>query len=320
MENYCNKKLYYIIKYDANIETFNYDKLSKLYFYILYRLKINNTSLFKSYLTYMKDLDNHQFMVTNKVFRKYVLELMSSFNLTVYDDKDIMEVKQDYIIEQKLLNHIIENSNIPYSLIIKDCYIESINNLKNTIKKSSDEVLLIYNTLEKVEISFNNISVNTKEVDIRIINTFTSKIDSYYRYINKFNKPELELYNYLIMLRGKYKEILYIFNHFTLPICRKKKHPLFADNLILLNINNKLVYAIIEFDGEQHYNKNYYLFNKIATICDVIKNNFCRANGINLLRLTSIDNNIIDSFIEDIINEKYIISCKPFSFYRNLAL
>lgn len=171
MELYCNKKLYYIIKNDTNVETFNYDKLSKLYFYILYRLKINNTSiLFKLYLTYMKDLDHHQFMVTNKVFRKYVLELMSSFNLTVYDDKDIMEVKQDYIIEQKLLNHITENSNIPYSLIIKDCYIESINNLKNTIKKSSDEVLLIYNTFEKVEISFNNISVNTKEVDINLLN------------------------------------------------------------------------------------------------------------------------------------------------------
>jgi len=62
------------------------------------------------------------------------------------------------------------------------------------------------------------------------------------------------IYNQLI----NNDKILYgseaLFNHFTLKlrflVFRIKKHPLYADFLLLFNINNKLIFAIIEYDGK----------------------------------------------------------------------
>ena len=320
MEVQLNKKLYYLVKNNSSIESIKYDKLYKLYFYILFRLKIENAYLlFKSYILYLDELDKFNKMVSTKELRKYVLNMMTNFDLTNYIDKDInLNSNIKYPLDDLLLNMILENPSKEYLIEIKDSYIESINKLKETIKTTSDEALKIYSKEEIFEITFNNDKINTKEVDILIINNFTSNIDSYFRFIKKFNNPELLLYNYLVSLKDKYKEILYIFNHFTLPICRIKKHHLYADILMLFNIKNCLVYAIIEYDGATHYDPSYYLFNKDCIRCDIIKNNFCRANNINLLRITELNYNIIDSFIKNIINGDHIIICQPYTFYKEL--
>lgn len=83
--------------------------------------------------------------------------------------------------------------------------------------------------------------------------------------------------------------------------------------------NNRWGYAdfitnkgIIEFDGEQHFVLNRYFGDKLALIDthkrDIMKNNYCRKNGIPLLRIRydQIDKykEMIDDFINN--NSKYI--------------
>ena len=110
-------------------------------------------------------------------------------------------------------------------------------------------------------------------------------------------------------------------NHFTLPIYRVKNHPLFADFLLLFNIDNNLKFAIIEYDGATHYNINDFRFKKENIICDTIKNNFCLNNYINILRIKYNDINIdsiIQRFINNIFNHTYQAIIEPNEYYDNL--
>jgi len=109
------------------------------------------------------------------------------------------------------------------------------------------------------------------------------------------------------------KEYYMFCNHFTLPIYRVKNHPLYADFLILFNIDNNLKFAIIEYDGVTHYNINDFRFRK--------ENIICLQNDINILRIKYNDKNIdhiIESFINNIFNDIYQAIIESKEYYENL--
>ena len=59
----------------------------------------------------------------------------------------------------------------------------------------------------------------------------------------------------------------------------------------------------IEFDGRQHFESIPYFGGKEAFIIrkesDIIKNNFCRDNNINIIRISYEDINIIDNILSE---------------------
>lgn len=134
------------------------------------------------------------------------------------------------------------------------------------------------------------------------------------------NKYESAVYNILNKLYNKYSQIILIIPQFKLPI--KLKKPLTSDFMILLNIHNQLFQIILEIDGPQHYDTNYYLFNISVPKADLIKNNFCILNQISCLRISYYEKNIyhiIELFIKNIItNKKNIYRIRDYSHYYNM--
>ena len=78
---------------------------------------------------------------------------------------------------------------------------------------------------------------------------------------------------------------------------------------------------MIEYDGPSHYNTKYYMFKDSIVYCDIVKNNFCRLNSINILRVRDTDkiflNNIV-KFIESILVSKNIVIIPEYEEYIKL--
>jgi len=124
--------------------------------------------------------------------------------------------------------------------------------------------------------------------------------------IKKLNKPETIIYNYLLYLQNQNKSIILIIPQYTLPVKFKKN--LYADFFIIIYNNKQIFPVIIEFDGIQHYTKNFF-FQQDRIYCDIIKNNFSIANSISIIRGRNIEHlkNTIQKCITFIIKKK-----KPF--------
>ena len=71
----------------------------------------------------------------------------------------------------------------------------------------------------------------------------------------------------------------------------------------MIKINNKI--KLIEFDGTQHYNKTFYSENSKTKEHDIIKNEFCKKNKIELLRIPywHLRNNKIKEDLDNFINK-----------------
>ena len=159
-------------------------------------------------------------MIDNYDFRKYVYNILLTYNNNIDIDNNLFNFISKYYDIKKIID---------YNL--------SVNEFKNNTFLSINKLLLICDNYEK-----------------EILNELINKINNNYKTIHKFTNPEIMIYNQLI----NNDKILYgseaLFNHFTLklrfPVFRIKKHPLYADFLLLFNINNKLIFAIIEYDGK----------------------------------------------------------------------
>lgn len=84
-----------------------------------------------------------------------------------------------------------------------------------------------------------------------------------------------------------------------------KKLPNRYFDFALLNSNNE-VYALIEYDGEQHFNKNSKYYSEEMIKHDKEKNTFCLQHKIPLYRIPYWDFNKLQN-IEDILNPIYLI-------------
>lgn len=283
------KFLLYEIKYEGkNIEDMHFKSLSTLVFTIMYVYSNNKRELyelFKKYIFCLEQLDIFLDLVMKTELRKCLFKYMKYGNQHYIDFKKIMLVKK---LETVNTDKIIKYKN-------------AMEEFKNIIRTKC--ILLMEYFSKNVIEPFFSIYIN-------IINCYLEKIDKYYRYINKFNKPELEIYNHIINLKIKYTNIIQAFTNITIPVCRYNiDHNLQADILIVLDINNKIYFAIIEYDGPTHYNINDFRFVDSIVLCDMEKNNYCINNNVSLLRLhykKPIDEcfNEINSFIKTIIETK----------------
>ncbi len=189
-------------------------------------------------------------MVNNINCRKYVYNILTSFKT----DIDINKFNNDSIIhniyiDYNLLNNICISKHYSLKQILE--YNLSVHKFKSNTIDSIEKIKLISNDIEK-----------------NILTELINKLNNNYKIIQKFTNPEIDIFNKLIGIKDN--RILCVFNHFTLPIFRVKNHPLYADFLLLLNINNKLNFAIIEYDGPTHDNIHDFRFRKEILIGDSI--------------------------------------------------
>jgi len=283
--------LYGIIYEGKKIEDMHFKSLSLLVFSIIYVYSNNKKELyyiFKKYIFCLEQINIFLDLVMKKEQRKYILKYMN------YSNRDYIEFKN------KMLMNKLETVNT----IEIQKYKDAMKEFKSIMR---DKCTLLIEHLKTVllEKQFDNDNIFTNYINV--INCYLSKIDNYYRYINKFNKPELEIYNHVINLKTKYINIIQAFTNITIPVCRNNmNHNLQADILIVIDINNKIYFAIIEYDGPTHYNIYDFRFVDSIVLCDMEKNNYCINNNVSLLRLhykKSLDVcfNEINDFIKKII-------------------
>lgn len=283
--------LYGLIYEGKKIEDMHFNSLSLLVFSIFYVYSNNKKELydiFKKYIFCLEQINIFLDLVMKKEQRKYILQYMK------YSNRDYIELKN------KMLMNKLETVNT--TEIQK--YKEAMKEFKNIMRVKCTILIEDLNTVLSVK-QYDNDDIFTNYINV--INCYLSKLDNYYRYINKFNKPELEIYNHVINLKTKYINIIQAFTNITIPVSRNNmKHNLQADILIVIDINNKIYFAIIEYDGPTHYNIYDFRFVDSIVLCDMEKNNYCINNNVSLLRLhykKSLDVCLIEinNFIKEII-------------------
>ena len=236
-------------------------------------------------------------------------------------ENNIFDIKHQLLEYNQLLNYIKYiignnyNTNISYNHNY-DFYhaISKINHKNITIDNTILNKIHVLNKLskKKIDLEFLNrqniVKLNLLKNDI-INNISDQKIKKYmskrifHKPTKRLNSPETIIYQYLLNLQDKYKEIILIIPQYTLPVKFKKN--LYADFFILMYIDQQIFPIIIEYDGIQHYTKNIF-FHENRVYCDLIKNNFSIANSISIIRGRNI-NDIKDLIIKCI---KYLISNK----------
>jgi hypothetical protein len=236
-------------------------------------------------------------MLTEKIIKKITLYLLIIFSIVTILS---LSSSPENLFNNDLLNNIGISKHYSFEQIFE--YNLSVQNFKTNTINSIEKIILISNDIEK-----------------NILTELIKKLNNNYKIVHKFTKPEIDIFNKLIDIKDN--RLLCVFNHFTLPIFRVKNHPLYADFLLLFNINNKLKFAIIEYDGPTHNNIHDFRFNKDTILCDIIKNNFCLYNNISILRIKYNENNIyfhIDQFINNIFNDQYIFTIPSYQYYMDL--
>lgn len=214
-------------------------------------------------------------------------------------ENNIFDIKHQLLEYNQLLNSIKYiignnyNTNISYNHNY-DFYhaISKINHKTITIDNTILNKIHVLNKLskQKIDLEFFNrqniVKLNLLKNDI-INNISDQKIKKYmskrifHKPTKRLNSQETIIYQYLLNLQDKYKEIILIIPQYTLPV--KFKKYLYADFFILLLHQEQLFPIIIEFDGTQHLNKHFY-FSKDRVYSDIIKNNFAYANFISMIR------------------------------------
>jgi hypothetical protein len=266
---------------------------------------LNVCELYKTHKKVITSLDNYLNMIYNITERNIIYSILLNFDILPYI-------------------HKYYNTSIKHTILIPT------NNVLTNPKYFLNEQATQYNDTVcafklKLNEMTNILSQHQFESNIKaaqIISALSCKINNTYSCFYKFNKPELVIYNKLIDIKLIKPSILYVFNHFTLPITRNGTHHLYADFFIVFNINEHFQFAIIEYDGPTHYNIKDDRITKNKVYCDIVKNNFCIKNSIHILRINDYDKDYLTkiyNFIDDIIKDNGIISIiPPFEFYSTL--
>ena len=299
-----------MIMKDCDYNNYDTSVLFSLFIYLTKLTKnkdilLNVSELYKIHKKVITSLDNYLDMIYNITERNIIYSILLNFDVLPY-------------------THKYYNTCIKHTILIPDKYILT------PPKYFSNEQANIYNDTicdfkQKMNETVNILSHHQFESNIKatqIISALSCKINNTYSCFYKFNKPELVIYNKLINIKLIKPAILYVFNHFTLPITRNGIHHLYADFLIVFNINQHYQFAIIEYDGPTHYNIKDDRITKNKVYCDIVKNNFCIRNSIHILRINDYDKSYLTkiyNFIDDIIKDNGIISIiPPFEFYSTL--
>lgn len=288
----------------------------------------DNLEVFKHKIVGMTSykLLNYFFYIISNVERSITLTMEQKYNINYlriqYKNYIIKYAKFRMLIEHNKSCEIFKNcdTNINYSNDYN--YYKNIcvnNNLITVI--SSNEKLTDYNVEEyKIFIIvmkklndiithnlafINELIMNSdlshKKIRCKIIDVFKARHKKLLNKEIKMNIPELEIYNTLIKLKNLHKDIIDIYYNVKLPV--KFISNLRADFVITIKQNNIIKAVIIEYDGPLHTEHEHPHFNNDNIYRDLIKNNFCIKNNINMLRIDYRQNHIelVKNFMNKIL-------------------
>lgn len=272
-------------------DMFMFPKEHVLYFifnkskYYYYDIKFNN-----------KSIDNIQLKTLTYLFVS-LLFIINRNTLLIYEyGKQLLEMAP-YIDKYQSIFCDTEEKKLIYNFINdNETSFEKIKNIGNKKKeKINIEYIETYKKhqigfIEKIEkicnVNLEKMDDNNQydKINKKIFMTYLDKITEYYRFIKKCNKPELEIYNFLVDKISN--NVLYVFTNIKIPVSRpiyNKK--LIVDIMVLINIDGNLHILAIEYDGPTHSNIKDFRFSEKCVECDKTKNKFCIENGISLIRL-----------------------------------
>jgi len=303
-------KMNIMITKDYDYNNYETSVLFSLFIYLTKLTKnkdiiLNVSEVYKTHKKVITCLDNYLDMIYNITERNNIYSILLKFDILPYIHK----------YYNTSIKHIILIPNKTIMTNPKYFSSERSNQYNDTV---CDFKL-------KLEELTNIVSQHQFDPNIKasqIISALSNKVNNTYSCFYKFNKPELVIYNKLIDIKLINPAILYVFNHFTLPISRNGIHHLYADFFIVFNINEHYQFAIIEYDGPTHYNIKDNRITKNKVYCDIVKNNFCIKNSIHILRINDYDKDYLTkiyNFIDDIIKDNDIVNIiPPFEFYSTL--
>ena len=253
-----SKYFFYEIKhYNKDINSMHFITLSQLYIsviHILHKKLLKNFSI--KYISYSNQYEHYMNRFSDKKQRMEIFLYMNSNN-----NKQLDVIKK----------------NKPYTIVLDEIeeYKKSINEIKQEISNINSQL----NNL--IDINDEN-----HKIFYNIINIYQNKIELIYKFISKFNYPEMIIYNFIVEKMKTNINILNVLTHFTLPVKRQESnHPLFADILVIIILDDKYHFIVIEYDGPTHDDIEDFRFIDSIVFCDITKNKYCINNNISLIRL-----------------------------------
>ena len=326
------KKIFSRTKYEtASRNLLGYytnDYLQKIFLYILYKNhedKLLCRSFAVNNLSYINRTNEFILDIFGEKQREYIKTIMNGFNrIPIMEEYTGETNNHDFEYTNDIRKLLNETPNKCVDLNALEEYRNNIKETKILLETLSTELLKTISSKEKDEIKYEDEILDIKNYKLHIIERMNEKVNKLYRNVCYLNKPELMIYNILVKFKEKCGGIQYIFYNFSLPVSRenKEKGCLKADFLILFKVNEKLRISIIEHDGPSHYNNKHYHFKKDVVQRDIIKNNFCKINGIDILRIRDCDDDIestITQFIFAVLySDNYVFEIPEYEEYIKL--
>jgi hypothetical protein len=320
-------RIYFKYKNNCNPDNFTMKTLYFGFIYALFRMSGYSEEMKKlanDNIGYFNEIDDFILDTYGGNVRKYVKNMMKGYNIKpIIEDIEIKEVDNEVLITDELMSIIKKEPNRKYPIEKLMLYKNKVIGLRKSINDLCEKLIVYLDNKEYDMICFLNDSIDIREYKIRIIRGLVFRLNKMIKCISRFNMPELMIYNKLVEIKMENDNILYILNNYKLPVSRNYKNinNLTADFLILTECNKSVRFSVIEYDGPSHYNTKYYMFKDSIVYCDIVKNNFCRLNSINILRVRDTDkiflNNIV-KFIESILVSKNIVIIPEYEEYIKL--
>jgi len=255
-----SKYYYYDIKFNnKSIDNMQLKTLTCLFVSLLFIINKNTLLIYeygKQLLEMTPYIDKYQSIFCDTEEKKLMYNYINNKEKNFEKIKHITNIKKDKI-------------NIEYIETCKEQQIGFIEKIKK----------ICYANLEKMDDNNEYDKIN-KEIFLK----YLDKITQYYRFIKKCNKPELEIYNFMVDKISN--NIFYVFTNIKIPVSRPNYNKkLIVDIMVLINVNGNLHILAIEYDGPTHSNFKDFRFSEKCVDCDKTKNEFCIENGISLIRL-----------------------------------
>lgn len=320
-------RIYFKYKNNSNPDNFTMKTLYFGFIYSLFRMSGYSEEMKKlayDNIGYFNEIDDFLLDTYGRNVRRYVKNMMKGYNIKpIIEDIEIKGVDNELLITDELMSIIKKEPNRRYSIEKLMLYKNKVIELRKNINDLCMRLIGYLDNKDDDMICFLGDSIDIRDYKIRIIRNLVFKLNKMIKCISRFNIPELMIYNKLVEIKMLNKDILYILNNYKLPVSRNYKNinNLTADFLILTKCDKTLRFSVIEYDGPSHYNTKYYMFKDSIVYCDIVKNNFCRLNSINILRVRDNDNQFLDNivkFIDSILVSKNIVIIPKYEDYMKL--
>jgi hypothetical protein len=342
--NDIERSLYFRYKYNGKPENMEFRTIYMIFIYALYKkggYSLELKKLAEYNILYFENIDEYMLDTYGKEQRRCIKNILKKFNTQpIYENYEGNIIKHKIDNIDKIINILDKNPNKIYPIEKFINYKKLLNKFREYIVSLGNNLIMYINNLDSDIITvFDNgktlselhsvhflqpktVSIDIKDYKLHVISVCMNKINRIFRCVNRFNIPELKIYNSLVELKKSNPNIICIMNNYNLPITRNGRNELVADFLVITKFYNNLRFSVIEYDGPSHYDTSYHRFSKDGILCDIVKNNFCRLNGIDIIRIRDTDKNYLErvvDFMNNVCkNEGDIISVPGYEEYMNI--